>query len=269
MGGELDFFVGGGALLDKELQRFYYAIGIPMYQGYGLSEATPVISTNTDHKHKLGSSGILVKPLDIKIVDNDGKELPIGVPGEMVVKGENVMAGYWKNPKATAETIKDGWLYTGDMGYMTPEGFLYVKGRFKSLLIGSDGEKYAPEEIEEMLVSQSRIIQQVMLYNNQSPYTIAIITADRSTGLSGKELVKAVWDEIEKYKGKGGYSGMFPERWLPSTFILTSEPFSENNRMINSTMKMVRGKVEERYREEINFAYTPEGKNIYNKYNLG
>ncbi|MPL84402.1 Long-chain-fatty-acid--CoA ligase FadD15 [bioreactor metagenome] len=269
MGGELDFFVGGGALLDKELQRFYYAIGIPMYQGYGLSEATPVISTNTDHKHKLGSSGILVKPLDIKIVDNDGKELPMGVPGEMVVKGENVMAGYWKNPKATAETIKDGWLYTGDMGYMTPEGFLYVKGRFKSLLIGSDGEKYAPEEIEEMLVSQSRIIQQVMLYNNQSPYTIAIITADRSTGLSGKELVKAVWDEIEKYKGKGVYSGMFPERWLPSTFILTSEPFSENNRMINSTMKMVRGKVEERYREEINFAYTPEGKNIYNKYNLG
>ena len=268
MGGELDFFVGGGALLDKELQRFYYAIGIPMYQGYGLSEATPVISTNTDHKHRLGSSGILVKPLDIKIVDNDGKELPMGVPGEMVVRGENVMAGYWKNPKATAETIKDGWLYTGDMGYMTPEGFLYVKGRFKSLLIGSDGEKYAPEEIEEMLVSQSRIIQQVMLYNNQSPYTIAIITADRSAGLSGKELVKAVWDEIDKYKGRGVYAGMFPERWLPSTFILTTEPFSEHNRMINSTMKMVRGKVEERYKEEINFAYTPEGKNIYNKYNL-
>ena len=268
MGGELDFFVGGGALLDKELQRFYYAIGIPMYQGYGLSEATPVISTNTPARHKLGSSGILVKPLDIKILDNEGKELPLGVSGEIVIRGENVMAGYWKNPKATAETVKDGWLYTGDMGYMTKEGFLYVKGRFKSLLIGSDGENYAPEEIEEMLVSQSKIIQQVMLYNNQSPYTIAVITPDRNAGLSGNNLVQAVWDEIEKYKGKGVYSGMFPERWLPATFIFTSEPFSEQNRMINSTMKMVRSKVEERYAEEIKFAYTPEGKNIYNKINL-
>ena len=268
MGGELDFFVGGGALLDKELQRFYYAIGIPMYQGYGLSEATPVISTNTPARHKLGSSGILVKPLDIKILDNEGKELPLGVSGEIVIRGENVMAGYWKNPKATAETVKDGWLYTGDMGYMTKEGFLYVKGRFKSLLIGSDGEKYAPEEIEEMLVSQSKIIQQVMLYNNQSPYTIAVITPDRNAGLSGNNLVQAVWDEIEKYKGKGVYSGMFPERWLPATFIFTSEPFSEQNRMINSTMKMVRSKVEERYAEEIKFAYTPEGKNIFNKINL-
>jgi long-chain acyl-CoA synthetase len=268
MGGELDFFVGGGALLDKELQRFYYAIGIPMYQGYGLSEATPVISTNTPARHRLGSSGILVKPLDIKILDNEGKELPLGVSGEIVIRGENVMAGYWKNPKATAETVKDGWLYTGDMGYMTKEGFLYVKGRFKSLLIGSDGEKYAPEEIEEMLVSQSKIIQQVMLYNNQSPYTIAVITPDRNAGLSGNNLVQAVWAEIEKYKGKGVYSGMFPERWLPATFIFTSEPFSEQNRMINSTMKMVRSKVEERYAEEIKFAYTPEGKNIYNKINL-
>lgn len=269
MGGELDFFVGGGALLDKELQKFYYAIGIPIYQGYGLSEATPVISTNTPDRHKLGSSGILVRPLEIKIMDNEGNELPLGIPGEIVIRGENVMAGYWKNPKATEETVRDGWLYTGDMGYMTKEGFLYVKGRFKSLLIGSDGEKYAPEEIEEMLVSQSKVIQQVMLYNNQSPYTIAIITPDRNAGLSGNDLVKAVWDEIEKYKGKGVYAGMFPERWLPATFILTTEPFSEQNRMINSTMKMVRSKVEERYTEEIKFAYTPEGKNIYNKFNLG
>jgi len=178
------------------------------------------------------------------------------------------MAGYWKNPVSTAETVKDGWLYTGDMGYMTKEGFLYVKGRFKSLLIGSDGEKYAPEEIEETIVSQSRIIQQIMLHNNQSPYTIAVIVADRSSGLSGDSLVKAVWEDLERYKGKGIYAGLFPERWLPATFVLAKEPFTEQNRMINSTMKMVRGKVEEFYKEQIDFAYTPEGKNIYNRYNL-
>ena len=149
-GGELQFFVGGGALLDSELQRFFYAVGMPMYQGYGLSEATPIISTNSigAGNHRFGSSGKLIEPLDIKILDEEGKEMPCGVKGEIVIKGENVMAGYWKNPSATAETVKDGWLYTGDMGYMAEDGFLYVLGRFKSLLISADGEKYSPEGME-------------------------------------------------------------------------------------------------------------------------
>lgn len=268
MGGELEFFVGGGALLDIEMQKFYYALGIPMFQGYGLSEATPVISTNTPSRHKLGSSGILVKPLEIKILDNEGNELPLGVPGEIVIKGENVMAGYWKNPAASKETVKDGWLYTGDLGYMDKDGFLYVKGRFKSLLISSDGEKFSPEGIEETITGNSKLIQQIMLYNNQCAYTIAVIVADRSK-LSGRELVEAVAKELDRYKGKGEYAGQFPERWLPSTFILADEPFTEQNRMINSTMKMVRAKVEEVYKERIDYAYTAEGKNVFNRYNLG
>ena len=125
-GGCLKFFVGGGALLDSELQRFFYAVGMPMYQGYGLSEATPIISANSTgkHQHRFGSSGKLIQPLEIKILDDEGREMPCGVKGEIVIKGENVMAGYWKNPSATAETVKDGWLYTGDMGYMAEEGFL-------------------------------------------------------------------------------------------------------------------------------------------------
>lgn len=268
MGGELKFFIGGGALLDKELQKFFYAIGIPMFQGYGLSEATPVISTNTFDRHKLGSSGILVKPLDLKILDNDGRELKTGESGEIVVKGENVMAGYWKNPKATEEAVRDGWLYTGDLGYMDKDGFLYVQGRFKSLLIGSDGEKYSPEEIEEIIVTQSKLIQQIMLYNNQSPYTIAIIVVDKNAPYKKEELIKAIAAEIDRYKGKGEYAGLFPERWLPATFILSQDPFTEQNRMINSTMKLVRSKVEEHYSERIAYAYTPEGKNIFNRFNL-
>ena len=117
-GGCLEFFVGGGALLDTELQRFFYAIGIPMFQGYGLSEATPVISTNSPkhHWHRFGSSGKILIPLDLKIMDEQGHELPRGQRGEIVVRGENVMAGYWKNPEATADTVRDGWLHTGDMG---------------------------------------------------------------------------------------------------------------------------------------------------------
>ena len=154
-GGRLEFFIGGGALLDIELQRFFYAIGMPMFQGYGLTEAAPVISANVPKRHKLGSSGTLVKNLKLKICDENGNEVAVGEKGEIVVKGENVMAGYWKNEKATRETIRDGWLYTGDIGYLDQDRFLYVLGREKSLLISSDGEKYSPEGIEEAMVSRS------------------------------------------------------------------------------------------------------------------
>ena len=277
-GGELKFFIGGGALLDKNLQKFYVGIGIPMYQGYGLSEATPVLSSNGPEKYRFGSSGKLVKPLELKICDADGKELPLGQQGEIVVKGENVMAGYWKNPESTAETVKDGWLYTGDLGYMTKEGLLYVKGRFKSLLISSDGEKYSPEGIEEALVGQSKYIDQVMLYNNQSPYTIALIVPNKDnlkrkgydlTKEEGcKDALKKLEKELNKYKKGGDFEGMFPERWLPSAFAVLPEPFTEQNQMINSTMKMVRGKIEKAYANRIDYLYTAEGKQTFNQQNI-
>ena len=281
-GGELKFFIGGGALLDKNLQKFYVGIGIPMFQGYGLSEATPVLSSNGPEKYRFGSSGKLVKPLELKICDSDGKELPLGEMGEIVVKGENVMAGYWKNPESTADTVKDGWLYTGDLGYMTKEGLLYVKGRFKSLLISSDGEKYSPEGIEEAFVGQSKYIDQVMLYNNQSPYTIALIVPNKDnlkrkmafknltldTEEGRKYAIKKLEKELNKYKKGGEFEGMFPERWLPSTFAVLPEPFTEQNQMINSTMKMVRGKIEKAYAKRIEFLYSAEGKQIFNAENL-
>ena len=281
-GGELRFFIGGGALLDKDLQKFYYAIGLPMYQGYGLSEATPVISSNTPKKHRFGSSGILVSPIDLKICDADGNELPIGEQGEMVIRGENVMAGYWKNPASTAETIRDGWLYTGDLGYMGKDGFLYVLGRFKSLLIAGDGEKYSPEGIEEALVEHSSCIDQVMLYNNQSPYTVALVVPNKEilkqklshhkltlADEDGKKLaVEILQQQIARFKTGGIYAGMFPDRWLPAAFAILAEPFSEQNRMINSTMKMVRPEIEKAYAARVNYLFTPEGKNSLNKENL-
>jgi long-chain acyl-CoA synthetase len=281
-GGELRFFIGGGALLDKDLQKFYVGVGMPMYQGYGLSEATPVISSNGPGLYRFGSSGKLVKPIELKICDSEGKELPLGEMGEIVVKGENVMAGYWKNPESTADTVRDGYLYTGDLGYMTKEGLLYVKGRFKSLLIGSDGEKYSPEGIEEALVEKSRYIDQVMLYNNQSAYTTAVIVPNRDqltrklkeqglnldTEEGRKAALQKLESELNKYKKGGEFEGMFPERWLPSCFAVLAEPFTEQNQMINSTMKMVRGKIEKAYADRIAYMYTAEGKQLLNQQNL-
>lgn len=280
-GGELKFFIGGGALLDKDLQKFYYALGIPMYQGYGLSEATPVISTNGPAHHTFGSSGVLVRPLDLKICDREGKELPTGEKGEIVVRGENIMAGYWKNPASTAETIKGGWLYTGDMGYMGKDGLLYVLGRFKSLLIGSDGEKYSPEGIEEALVEHASCIDQLILYNNQNPYTVALVVPnkerikkhlsrihlDLASDEGKKEAILLIKGQINRFQKGGDLATLFPDRWLPATFALLPEPFTEQNGMVNSTMKIVRGKVEKTYASYIDFLFTPEGKNPVNEKN--
>jgi long-chain acyl-CoA synthetase len=279
-GGELKFFIGGGALLDSELQRFFYAIGVPMYQGYGLSEATPIISTNSPRRHRFGSSGNMVEPLEMRIVGENGEDLPIGEKGEMVIRGENVMAGYWRNPASTADTVRDGWLYTGDLGYIGRDGFLYVLGRFKSLLIASDGEKYSPEGMEESLVEKSPYIEQIIIYNNQSPFTSALVVPAREAVLRAvreknvpeaeiaAEAVRLIAAEIAKYKGGGEFAGEFPERWLPASFALIGEPFSEANGLVNSTMKIIRGKVEERYKDRIDYIYTQGGKDPVNEANM-
>ena len=282
LGGNMKFFVGGGALLDIDLQRYYYAIGIPMYQGYGLSEATPIISANSPARHIFGSSGKIVQPMEIKILDADGVEQPFGSKGEICIKGENVMAGYWKNPKSTADTIVDGWLHTGDMGYMRDAEMLYVVGRFKSLLISADGEKYSPEGIEENLVESSKYIDGALLHNSQDPYTIALITPnkealkayakdlglDPSTKEAKVKMLELLQEEVNMYRKGGRLYGAFPERWLPAAVCVLPEPWTEQNHFLNSSMKVVRGRVEEAYKEHMAYAYTPEGKSIVNDMNL-
>lgn len=280
-GGNLKFFIGGGALLDIELQKFFYAIGIPMYQGYGLSEAAPIISANTPTFHKMGSSGKVVQNLALKICNEKGEEVPQGHSGEIVVKGENVMKGYWKNATATADTIKDGWLFTGDLGYVDKSSYLYVLGRFKSLLIGHDGEKYSPEGIEEAVVDTCTLIDQFMLFNNQSPFTVAIAvpSADGLRRLIKQQkfdtedekaifVLKTIQDELNQFKKGGKLETMFPQRWLPTSIIIAEEPFTESNKMLNSTMKIVRRVIESTYVEAIEFSFSAEGKNILNQKNI-
>ena len=283
-GGRMQFFVGGGALLDIELQKYFNAIGMPIFQGYGLSEATPVICANSAGHARFGSSGRTVEPMDIKICDEEGNALPAGETGEIVIRGENVMAGYWKNPEATAKTIVDGWLHTGDRGYLCREDprYLYVTGRFKSLLIASDGEKYSPEGYEDSLADGSRYIEASVLYNNQSPYTVVLVIPDKAAladavkkdGLDPaseegrRAMLKIIQGEVDSYRPGGKHAGMFPEKWLPAAIIVGETPFTEQNGMLNTTMKMVRGKVEQFYADRIEYAMTPEGKQLFNEKNL-
>jgi long-chain acyl-CoA synthetase len=281
-GGRLVYFIGGGALLDIDLQRFFYAIGIPMYQGYGLTEASPVISANNPAMHKLGSSGALVKNLELRICDEEGKDLPVGSKGEIVVKGDNVMAGYWANPEATKDTVRSGWLYTGDLGYMDKDGFLYVLGRSKSLLIADDGEKFSPESIEEAIVQHSPFIDQCMLYNSQNAYTSALIYPNMTAikrWLSTKnnnadeeevarEAIQLIESQIDQFLAGGKLEEMFPHRWLPSTFSIIQDGFTEDNQLLNSTLKIVRPKINEHFKDRIAYMYTPQGKNIFNDQNI-
>lgn len=282
LGGNMEYFFGGGALLDIELQRFFYAIGIPIYQGYGLTEASPIISANAAKFYKMGSSGMIPENLEVKICDDQGKELPLEEKGEIVIRGENVMKGYWKNEETTAETIKNGWLFTGDMGYIDQENYLYVLGRYKSLLIADDGEKFSPEGIEESVTDQSEYIHQALLHNNQNPYTVALIVPVKdalnrflkSKGLAadseeGIEACLTLLDqEIRHYRRDGKYGEMFPQRWIPANIGVLPEAFTLENRLLNATGKVVRPKVEEHYADLYDYLYTPESKKVINPRNI-
>jgi long-chain acyl-CoA synthetase len=280
-GGRLEYFVGGGALLDVEYQRFFAAVGVPVYQGYGLTEAAPVISANRPGAMKMGSSGQIMPNLEVRICDEDGRVLPKGQKGEIVVKGENVMKEYWRNPEATASTIRDGWLYTGDMGTVDADDYLIVLGRFKSLLISDIGEKFSPEGIEESLNSGCEYIQQIMLFNSQKPYTTALIVPNAAavlrkleqSGLSAgstegqKAAIGLFVEAIGQYTTRPDLQDLFPGVWLPTTFAILDEPFTEANGFINSTMKMVRWKIIRHYQDRIDRLYTPEGKDPFNGLN--
>ena len=257
-GANIEFLVGGGALLDIKQQQFYKAIGVPVYQGYGLTEATPVISTNTPFEHKMGTSGKVLGNIECKICDDNGSSVLSGMKGEIVIRGDNVMKGYYKNPEATKEALRNGWLYTGDIGYFDEDDFLVVVGREKALLISEDGEKYSPEEIEEAIVNCSDMINQILIYNDHNKYTTALLTLNikRVSDWIAKndiDSVQLVVDKIKKevllFENQKEYEGKFPKKWMPSNFQIIEEEFSEANQMINSTLKMVRHKITETYQE--------------------
>ena len=276
-GNRIGFFVGGGALHDMKQQEFFQALGIPLYQGYGLTEASPVIAANTQKVHKLGTSGKILSSVSCKILKADGKPAGIDEIGEICVQGKTVMKGYYKNEEATAEVLKHGWLHTGDLGCIDEDGFLVVAGREKALLISTDGEKYSPEEIEEALVNASPVVRQALLFNDHRKYTSALVVLDEE---ATKKLIEdfeekdpssvlaALTESVFAFKKDAYYGRRFPTIWLPTTFRFLEEPFTEENTLINSTLKMVRFRIHEKHKDEIEYLYTAEGSQPLNPANL-
>ena len=255
-GGELEFMVGGGALLDLKQQQFYKTIGTPIYQGYGLTEAAPIISSNTPFRNKMGTSGDVMPSVTCKIMRNLTEEAAINEIGEIVIQGDNVMKGYYKNPEASALALRDGWLWTGDLAYFDADRFLVVTGRNKALLISEDGEKYSPEGIEEAIVNCSEIFTHVMLYCDQDRFTTAVVSIDPAKKAminqgSGKASYDLVKEQFMTFMSDPTYKTVFQKKWIPKQFYISPEPFTEANLMVNSTLKMVRYKITEKYQSQI------------------
>jgi long-chain acyl-CoA synthetase len=275
-GGSIRFCIGGGALLDVKQQEFFAAFGVPVYQGYGLTEAAPIICANTPMKHKFGTSGMVFDSIECRLMRADGSPAGANETGEIVIRGGNVMKGYFKNPDASAHALRDGWLYTGDLAYWDTDGFLVVVGREKALLITEDGEKYSPEEIEEAIGFSTDVIDQVMAYCDHRKYTIALVSLDtgkverlvRSRGIrSAEALLSILKDELYRFK-TDTKAKKVQAAWVPSVFQFVPEPFNEKNGTVNSTMKLVRHRIAEVHSDLIEYSYTKEGSITENQRNL-
>ena len=156
-GGYLRCFVSGGAPLDPVVEEGFNILGFNILQGYGLTETSPVITVNTFSERKYGSVGIPLEGIEIKILPS---EEPSSKDGEIIIRGPNVMQGYYRNPQKTGEAIRDGWFHTGDIGYLDKDGFLYITGRIKNMIVLGGGKKVHPEEVEEV-VSKSSYIKEI------------------------------------------------------------------------------------------------------------
>jgi len=275
-GDTLRFCVGGGALLDVKQQEFFAAFGLPVYQGYGLTEAAPIISSNVPRKHKFGTSGIICPSVECKLVKPDGSLAAVGENAEIVIRGGNVMKGYYKNPEASAKALRDGWLYTGDLAHWDEDGFLVVVGREKALLIAEDGEKYSPEEIEEAVTFSTETIDQIMVWCEQRKYATALVTLDavkverlaKERGIADSTaLLDFLKDEFYKFR-TDPKAKKVQAAWIPAVFQILPASFTEKDGSVNSTMKLVRHRIAELHRDAIEFSYTQEGSTTINARNL-
>ena len=234
-GGNLKAFVSGGGALDKEIGEFLNSIGLPTLQGYGLTETSPVVSCNPIHKIKVETVGPPFKGNKVKIAED----------GEILVKGENVMLGYWNKKEETANVIKDGWLYTGDIGELNPEdGYLKITDRKKDIIVSAGGDNISPAKIENMITNEPEI-DQCMVYGDKKNYLVALIVPNKDF-LKEKEKINKVIENINKKL-------TLVEKIKKIQLI--DENFSIENGLVTPTMKVKRKKVTEKYKKELEKLY--------------
>ena len=231
-GGKLKAFVSGGGALDRKIGEFLNSIGLPTLQGYGLTETSPVVSCNIPGKIKIETVGPPFKTNFVKIAED----------GEILVKGENVMLGYWNMKNETDEVIKEGWLHTGDIGEITKEGNLKITDRKKEIIVNLGGDNISPSKIENLLCLNENI-KQSFVYGDKKTYLVALIVSDN------EEKEK----EIQLYIENMNKSLSITEKI--KKFKLISDEFTIENGMLTPTLKLKRKKILEKFKENLEELY--------------
>ena len=233
-GGELQAFVSGGGPLDKDVGTFLNAIGLPTLQGYGLTETSPVVSCNPIYDIRVETVGPPFEGNEVKLADD----------GEILVKGENVMLGYWNNKEETDKVLKDGWLYTGDIGSFE-ENYLKITDRKKDILVTPGGDNISPLKIENELVN-STFIDQALVYGDNKPYLVAMIVLSEDKKKSSKEEIQ---NEIEKVNIN------LTKVEKIKKFFISNEKFTIENGMQTPTMKLKRYKIIQKFKNNFEQLY--------------
>ncbi len=234
-GGNLRAFVSGGGALDKEIGEFLNAIGLPTLQGYGLTETSPVVSCNPIHKIKVETVGPPFKGNEVKIAED----------GEILVKGENVMLGYWNKKEETDKVIINGWLHTGDIGEIDPnDGYLKITDRKKDIIVSAGGDNISPAKIENMITNEPEI-DQCMVYGDKKNYLVALVVPNKDC-LNEKEKINKVIEKINK---------KLTLLEKIKKIQLIDENFSIENGLMTPTMKVKRKKVTEKYKNQLENLY--------------
>ena len=232
-GGRLKAFVSGGGALDKSIGEFLNAIGLPTLQGYGLTEASPVVSCNLPNKIKVETVGPAFSTNQVKIAED----------GEILIKGENVMLGYWNKKEATDESIKDGWLHTGDIGEIDSDGYLKITDRKKDLIVNLGGDNISPIKIENLLCL-SEHIKQSFVYGDKKNYLIAILVVEKD--FKDEDLIHEYVNNLNK-------SLAMIER--VKKYLIIKDEFTIENRMLTPTLKLKRKEIVNKYLEQIENLY--------------
>lgn len=230
-GGRLEAFVSGGGPLDSRVGEALNALGLKTLQGYGLTETSPVVSCNPLQKIKVETVGPIFPGVEVKLAKD----------GEILVKGENLMLGYWNNEEATNETIIDGWLHTGDIGEFDNEGYLKITDRKKDIIVSLGGDNIAPSKIENLLTLSSDI-EQACVFGEQKNYIAALIILSSES--------KASNNDIQNYINEINNDLTQPEKI--KKFQIINEAFSIENNLMTPTMKVRRHEVQKKYSEIIN-----------------
>ena len=257
LGGRTRFLVSGGAPLSAEIARFFYGVGITVYEGYGLTEAGPVVACNSPGHTRLGTVGRPLPQVEVKIAQD----------GEICARGPNIMSGYYNKPAETAQVIDpEGWLHTGDIGTIDSDGYIAITDRKKDLLIPSSGENVAPQPIEGQL-KQDPLIEEACLIGDRRPYVTALIVPNRALleTLAQKHAISHPWPELLQQKEcRSLFRRRIDEvnRALPlyariHRFTLLTEPFSQDRGELTPTLKVKRREVMTTRRADIEAMYPP------------